>query len=97
MATTEDFVMVRLKKSLESGGFKDYVCWIPVKLAMKAKETKGKIRLYFEDKDEWIDGWELPPNFTISDTITKERANELYDRLQRFRRMRVAGRPSYKD
>lgn len=96
------FVMVRLKRPLQdedgkdTNTFQDYVCWIPLELAKKAKTEKKRIRLYFDDLEEWRDNFILE-DFDERDPISKERANEMFQRQQQFIRFKFAGRPSFKD
>ena len=98
----EKFVQVRLRRPIldeegnETSGYEDYVCWIPLDLAKKAKEKKRPIKLYFDELDEWRDGFILE-DFDGKDPISKERANGMYTRNQQFKRFKFAGRPSYKD
>jgi len=96
----EKFVQVRLKKPILEGdkeiGYQEYICWIPLDLAQKAKEKKKPLKLYFEELDEWRDGFILE-GYDLSESISKEKANGMYTRNQQFRKFKYAGRPSFKD
>lgn len=99
--TENKYILVRLKLPIieddKEIGYEDYVTWIPLKLAKKAKELKKPINLFFEESNEWKKGFILDSKEDLSETISEERANNMFTRLQQFRHYKVAGRPSYKD